>query len=103
MKEERLICPTTPKLSHVTERCFETKLQIYITPRNGTYIVLCTVPRIHRTLNHTDAKALIVCRHMRLWHWCGDSFSASLCRYFLELSQRSICNEILHVLLQGKL
>jgi hypothetical protein len=43
MKEERLICPTTPKLSHVTERCLETKLQIYAAPRNGTYILLAVV------------------------------------------------------------
>lgn len=40
MKEERLICPTTPKLSTVIERCLKPKLQIYTTPRNGTYIVL---------------------------------------------------------------
>jgi hypothetical protein len=40
MKEEQLICPTTPKLSTVTERCLKTKLQIYTAPRNGTYIVV---------------------------------------------------------------
>jgi len=33
--------------------------------------LLCTVPRIHRTLNHTDARALVVCRQVRHWHWCG--------------------------------
>ena len=38
MKEERLICPTVPKLSTVTERCLKTKLQIYTAPRNGTYL-----------------------------------------------------------------
>ena len=40
MKEVRLICPTTPKLSHETERCLKTKLRIYSSPRNGTYILL---------------------------------------------------------------
>lgn len=45
MKEERLICPTTPKLSHVTELCLKTKLQINTKPRNGTCILLCTVPQ----------------------------------------------------------
>ena len=39
MKEERLICPTTPKLSHNTERCLKTKQQLYTKPRNGTYIL----------------------------------------------------------------
>ncbi len=43
MKEARLICPTTPKLSHVTERCLKTKLRIYTTPRNGTCILLAVV------------------------------------------------------------
>jgi len=43
MKEERLVCPTTPKRSHVTERCLKTKLQIYTTPRNGTYLLLAAV------------------------------------------------------------
>jgi hypothetical protein len=43
MKEERLICPTTPKLSHVTERCLKTKLQLYTKSRNGTYILLAIV------------------------------------------------------------
>jgi hypothetical protein len=38
MKEERLICPTAPKLSTVTERCLKTKLHIYTSPRNGTYL-----------------------------------------------------------------
>jgi hypothetical protein len=40
MKEVRLICPTTPKLSRMSKRCLKTKLQIYVAPRNGTYIVL---------------------------------------------------------------
>jgi hypothetical protein len=44
MKEVRLICPTAPKLSHETERCLKTKLQIYTVPRNGTYILLPPVP-----------------------------------------------------------
>jgi|JI8StandDraft_1071087.scaffolds.fasta_scaffold49046_2 hypothetical protein len=43
MKEERLICPTTPKLSHETERCLKTKLRNYTSPRNGTYILLAVV------------------------------------------------------------
>jgi len=43
MKEERLICPTTPKLSHLTERCLKTKLQIYTAPRNDTYLLLAVV------------------------------------------------------------
>jgi hypothetical protein len=43
MKEERLICPTTPKLSDMTERWLEAKLQIYNAPRNGTYILLAAV------------------------------------------------------------
>lgn len=60
MKEERLICPTTPKMSTVTERCLKTKLQIYTSPRNGTCILLCHVPHSLNS-NHTDAKALDVC------------------------------------------
>jgi len=40
MKEERLICPTTPKLSHETARCLKPKLRIFTTPRNVTYILL---------------------------------------------------------------
>jgi hypothetical protein len=32
MKEERLICQTTPKLSAVTQSCLKTKLQIYTAP-----------------------------------------------------------------------
>ncbi len=52
MKEERLICPTTPKLSHVTELCLKTKLQIYTSPRNGTCILLCTVPLSTVTKQH---------------------------------------------------
>jgi hypothetical protein len=39
MKEERLICRTTTKLSLATRRC----LQIYTAPRNGAYILLCAV------------------------------------------------------------
>jgi hypothetical protein len=46
-------------------------LKIKKTKANELYLVLCTVPRINRTLNHTDAKALVACRHVRLWHWCG--------------------------------
>ena len=41
MKEERLICPTTPKLSTVTERCLKTKLRITTTPRNGHIHFVC--------------------------------------------------------------
>ncbi len=44
MKEVRLICPTTPKLSHVTERCLKTKLLISTSPRNVTYTLLAAVP-----------------------------------------------------------
>ena len=43
MKEERLICPTTPKLSHVTERCLKTKLRNLHTARNDTYLLLAGV------------------------------------------------------------
>ena len=43
MKEVRLICPTTPKLSHETERCLKTKLRIFTSPRNVTYILLAAV------------------------------------------------------------
>ena len=52
MKEERLICPTTPKLSTVTERCLKTKLQIYTEPRHVTYTLLCTVPQSTVTKQH---------------------------------------------------
>jgi hypothetical protein len=48
IKEVRLICPTTPKLSHETERCLKTKLRISTSPRNGTYILLPAVgPSLH--------------------------------------------------------
>ena len=43
MKEARLICPTTLKLSHEPERYLKPKLQIYSSPRNGTYILLALV------------------------------------------------------------
>ena len=43
MTEERLICPTTPKLSTKTKYCLKTKLQIYTAPRNGTYTLLACV------------------------------------------------------------
>jgi len=52
MKEVRLICPTTPKLSHETERCLKPKLQLYTEPRNVTYILLCTVPLSTVTKQH---------------------------------------------------
>ena len=29
--------------------------------------------RAYAALNHTDAKALVVCPNARLWHWCGCS------------------------------
>ena len=35
------------------------------------YIWCYALCRELHTLNHTDAKALVVCRHVRLWHWCG--------------------------------
>jgi hypothetical protein len=43
IKEVRLICPTTPKLSHETERCLKPKLLIFTSPRNVTYILLAAV------------------------------------------------------------
>ena len=52
MKEERLICPTTPKVSTVTERYLKTKLRIYTAPRNVTYTLLCTVPLSTVTKQH---------------------------------------------------
>ena len=33
MKEVRLICPTTPKLSHDTGSCLKPKLRIYASPQ----------------------------------------------------------------------
>ena len=69
MKEERLICPTTPKLSTVTERCLKPKLQIYTAPRNGTYILLWLVPPCYEL--STLAKALNVRQMVRLWRVCG--------------------------------
>jgi hypothetical protein len=42
-KEERPICPTTPKLSHVTEGCLKTKLQLFTESRNDTYLLLACV------------------------------------------------------------
>ena len=35
MKYERLTCPNSPKLSIVTDRCLNPKLQITATPRNS--------------------------------------------------------------------
>ena len=62
MKEERLICPTTPKLSTVTERCLKPKLRITTTPRNGHIHFVMHMCRNCPALSSTDAKALDVGR-----------------------------------------
>lgn len=49
MKEARLICPTTPKLSHDTERCLKPKLRISTSPRNVTYTLLAACSLSRRT------------------------------------------------------
>src|SRR5688572_7587665 len=55
------ICPTTPKLSHVTERCLKTKLQISASPRNGTYILLA-VAAITCFLIFLNSQSVVVLR-----------------------------------------
>ena len=35
------------------------------------YIWCYALCRACTTLNHTDASALVVWRHVRHWHWCG--------------------------------
>jgi hypothetical protein len=37
------------------------------------YIWCYALCRALHTLDHTDAKALVVCRELWLWHWCGLS------------------------------
>lgn len=38
-----------------------------------TYAFCYALCRAYTTLNQTDAKALVVCRNVWPWHWCGSS------------------------------
>jgi hypothetical protein len=54
--------PDYSETVHVTERCLKTKLQLYTTPRNGTYILLLAVrpSRIYFNLIGTGINELAV-------------------------------------------
>jgi hypothetical protein len=74
--ETRLACPEESKgtVGHACANASAGKCERRTSPvknpvRPSTR--LCTVLRIHRNLNHTDASALVVCWHVWLWHWCG--------------------------------
>ena len=62
--------PTSCDLSPDTNLFKDNDVYEDTEPRHAICTLLCTVPR-WENLNHTDASALVVCRHVRHWHWCG--------------------------------
>jgi hypothetical protein len=58
-------------LSHETKRIFENLNYKFTLNPAIDYAFCYALCRAYTTLNHTDASALDVCRHVQHWHWCG--------------------------------
>jgi hypothetical protein len=64
----RICSGALPQKCPRCKKQFSKTMQKLCTMPAIAYVLCCTVPHLH-TLNHTDASALVVCRHVWHWHW----------------------------------